>query len=391
MFIYDRIGAAGVRTDGDDDRGATGGRGNLLRAALATVLTATVATGEASAHVDYVTEDTGEVEQFGRLLASATEPMHLALLAGGGLAAGAAVAGYWQWGRHVPDVGVARSTLASYRPYLPWMLRLSLGLPLVGAGFSGYLFTPSVPGEARLLQVAIGFLLLFGLAVRAVAAVGLLAYLWVLVTNPVEAPLAFEYAGGFLAIVLAGAGQPSADLLVRRLRLTDGTLVSRHAGGLLDRLRAPTERLPDREWVPVAIRAAMGLNFVFLGVTQKLLDPGRALAVVAKYDLTAVVPVAPEMWVFGAGVAEVAVGLALLAGVFTRGVAAVAFLLFSTTLFGLPDDPVVAHISLFGLASALLVTGSGPLSVDEWLSAWVERDRSSDATVGPGAEPGPGE
>jgi len=40
-----------------------------------------------------------------------------------------------------------------------------------------------------------------------------------------------------------------------------------------------------------------------------------------------------------------------------------------TTLFGLPDDPVVAHISLFGLVSALLITGSGPYSVDAWLKS----------------------
>jgi len=38
-----------------------------------------------------------------------------------------------------------------------------------------------------------------------------------------------------------------------------------------------------------------------------------------------------------------------------------------TTLFGLPDDPVVAHISLFGLVSALLITGAGPYSIDSWL------------------------
>ena len=58
-----------------------------------------------------------------------------------------------------------------------------------------------------------------------------------------------------------------------------------------------------------------------------------------------------------------AVGVLRIAGVATRGVAAVAFVLFTLTLFGLPDDPVLAHISLFGLASVLMVTGSGPFAL----------------------------
>jgi uncharacterized membrane protein YphA (DoxX/SURF4 family) len=61
-------------------------------------------------------------------------------------------------------------------------------------------------------------------------------------------------------------------------------------------------------------------------------------------------------------------------GAFTRASALVALGLFVTTLFGLPDDPVLAHVSLFGLASALLITGAGRYSLDAWLSA-TEDDR----------------
>jgi uncharacterized membrane protein YphA (DoxX/SURF4 family) len=63
--------------------------------------------------------------------------------------------------------------------------------------------------------------------------------------------------------------------------------------------------------------------------------------------------------------------MALLAGVFVRLFSGVAFVLLTTTLFGLPDDPVVAHISVFGLVSALLVTGAGPLSFDAWAAKEV--------------------
>lgn len=61
----------------------------------------------------------------------------------------------------------------------------------------------------------------------------------------------------------------------------------------------------------------------------------------------------------------------LLVGFLTRGSAAIAFLMFTITLFGLPDDPVLAHVSLFGLASMLLVTGSGPYAIDGLLRRGV--------------------
>jgi len=98
---------------------------------------------------------------------------------------------------------------------------------------------------------------------------------------------------------------------------------------------------------------------------------------VTKYNLTAVVPVDPGLWVVGAGVTEIAVGVALLAGFFTRGMAATAFLLFTLTLFGLPDDPVLAHVTLFGMVSAVLTLGAGPLSFDHWFGRpAVEGDES---------------
>jgi uncharacterized membrane protein YphA (DoxX/SURF4 family) len=330
---------------------------------VSVVLAATFLSGTATAHVDYVTEtgDPGSIaDLFGAIMSS---PASLALLVVGGAATLAVAVGYLRFAGMFPDVRVIRETLQSYRPYLPWMLRLAVGLPLVGAGFAGYLFSPSVPADARVLQVSLGFLLLFGLATRPAAVVGLGAYLVALATSGPTLLLASEYVAGFLAIALVGPGQPSADMMIRRLVRTDGTIASRFRG-----LVTPQELLAragiGQSAVPVVLRVFLGLNFLYLGVSQKWLQPDSALAVVAKYDLTSVVPVSPELWVFGAGLVEAGVGLAFLAGLFTRGTAAVAFVMLTTTLFGLPDDPVLAHITLFGLTSALLVTGAGRYSLD---------------------------
>ncbi|MFB6093079.1 MAG: DoxX family protein [Haloquadratum sp.] len=331
--------------------------------ALAALASVVAWSGSVAAHVDYVTEGgtPGSLREL--LVAVVSSPTAIALLALGGAAVLATALGYLRFSASLPDVQVARRTLASYRPYLPWMLRLAVGLPLVGAGFAGYLFSPSVAVEARILQVGVGFLLLFGLGTRIVAAVGLLAYLWSLASHFPDLLLASEYVAGFLGIFVVGPGQPSADMMLRRMAATEGTVLNRFQG-----LPKPEDVLAaigvTSATAPVVIRAFLGANFVYLGVVQKWMQPEQAAAVVAKYDLTAVVPVSPELWVFGAGLTETVIGLALLTGTLTRGAATAAFLLLCTTLFGLPDDPVLAHITLFGLSSALMVTGAGRFSID---------------------------
>jgi uncharacterized membrane protein YphA (DoxX/SURF4 family) len=323
-----------------------------------------LASRPAAAHVDYVTEDEGSTSTVVDLLMAVfSDPLNIFLLLGGGVGVTVATLGWLRYGDHLKDVTVTRRTLRSYQPYLGWLLRLSTGLPLMGAGFGGYFFSPVVSVEARLVQITIAFLLLFGLATRLAALAGLLTYVVGLATHFPTLLLSSEYVAGFLGILVVGPGQPSADLLFRRLIVTDGTILSRFrdvttVGDALSQMGV------EKSVAPLLIRIFLGFNFAYLGVTEKWLDPGRALQVVEKYDLTAVAPVSPEMWVFGAGLGELVVGLFILTGTFTRSAAGAGFVILTMTLFGLPDDPVLAHVTLFGLTSALLITGSGPVALD---------------------------
>jgi uncharacterized membrane protein YphA (DoxX/SURF4 family) len=324
--------------------------------------------GTARGHVRYVTDEDRSGAPLEFLVAVLSEPINAALIAIGGLAVVATAAAYLRFRPARRDVAVLRETLRSYDTFVPWMLRLSVGLPLVGAGFAGYLFTPAVEVSFRLLQVGLGFLLLFGLATRAVAIAGLLVYAVGILTFPTLA-LAGEFVGGFAAIVLLGAGRPSADHMLQRVADAPRTLYGRvdPVHRVANRVRDATE--PYERYAPVAVRAALGVTFVLLGVWEKLARPERSLAVVEKYDLTAVVPVDPGLWMVGTASVEIAVGVLLLAGLFTRAAAAAAFLTLTVTLFGLPDDPVLAHVALFGLTSMLFVIGAGPLSLDGRLAS----------------------
>ncbi|TKX80622.1 DoxX family protein [Halorubrum sp. SD626R] len=343
-------------------------------AAAALALLATLVARPVAAHVDYVTEGSGDPLDAVAFTAEVlSDPFNAALFAGSGLLAVAGLAAYLWVRPTIVDVVVLREKLAGYGDLVPWMLRLAVGLPLVGAGFQGYLFAPTLsfdPGASPLLRVlfiGLGFCLLFGLATRIVSAVGLLTYAWVFLAVDSLVVLAVEYVPILVALAILGGGRPSADDMLLEVASTPGSYYGRidpvhHLKAFLDGSAAPLRR-----YVPTVLRVGMGVSFVYLGLIQKLADPGSALQVVEKYDLTSVVPVDPGLWVVGAGVTEIAVGLALIFGFFTRGAAALSFVLFTTTLFGLPDDPVLAHVALFGMASAVFTLGSGPLAFDRWV------------------------
>jgi len=340
---------------------------------LAAVAALVAFVGSATAHVEYVTPpgtQPANVADF--LVAAFTTPLIVGVLGVGFLAVVAGLAGYLYLRPFPADIAAFRAVMDDYRDLLGWLLRLSMGMPLIAAGFQGYLFSPAVtlpyPTALRLFGISVGFFLLFGLATRVTAVWALFVYLAALPSHP-GLLLAFEYIPGLIAVALVGGGRPSADAVIARMADDDKTFYSR-VDPFYRRLAVPfAERIaPYKQLAPVVLRVGIGIAFIYLGITQKLMRPGEALAVVAKYDLTAVVPVQPELWVIGAGLTEALVGVMFIFGAFTRGFSLVAFGLFTTTLFGLPDDPVVAHISLFGLVSALLISGAGPYSVDRWLA-----------------------
>jgi uncharacterized membrane protein YphA (DoxX/SURF4 family) len=324
-------------------------------------------------HVEYTAEGGEAVDPLPFLVAVLSDPFNALLLAGGALAVSVAGIGYLRMRPLSRDVAVFRMAVSEYEDLLPWLLRLSFGLPLLGAGFSGYFLSPAVTptgpvlaAVARLFQIGLGFALLFGLATRLAAVAGLVTCLASIAFRP-ELVLALEYVPGFVSIVLLGGGRPSADQVLETVATAEGTVygeidpVHRLSMAFRDRVR------PYRGYLPTIVRVGLGGMFGLFGVGEKLLAPGRALAVVDKYDLAQVVPVDPGLWVVGAGVTETALGVAIVVGLFTRASALVALCMFTLTLFGLPDDPVLAHVTLFGLASALIVTGGGPLSVDRML------------------------
>jgi uncharacterized membrane protein YphA (DoxX/SURF4 family) len=317
------------------------------------------------AHVEYVGPER-EAGSFTELVgALVADPVAVGVFLGGAIAILAAALAWVRWGDELTDVEILRATLSGYEDLVPWMIRLSVGLPLVGAGFAGYLLTPALGIEVRLLQVFVGFCLLLGLATRAVALLGLVGWISAAMIYGPTLFLAGEFTGAFAALALLGPGRPSVDHMLTVIGDAPDSVYNR-----VDPVHelARTVRgflAPARPWAPFLVRVTLGATLAYLGVWEKLVRPGPAIGLAHELGLAGLAGLGAEVWVLGAGLAEAGVGALLVVGLFTRAASAAAFLVLTVTLFALPNDPVLAHVSLFGLASVVFTWGPGPWSVDE--------------------------
>ena len=326
------------------------------------------------AHVDYVTDPEASEDPIGFLVDTLSMPGTIPLLVAGMVVTIAVVLAWARW-RPLESARIRFVERAeTYREYLPWIVRLSVGLVLLGSGLSRVLFMPTLDAGrlVALLLTGCGFLLLVGLGVRPAALVALGAYAITFIGNP-ELVMMLDVAGALGVAALLGPGRPSLDDLLR-------AAFPRGPGA-----RAATENLAfgrGDDLVPLIVRVGLGGAFAASGIVDKLLVYDQALAAVERYQLPDLVPVAPEVWVVGAALIETALGVAILLGVLTRFSAVVGFGVLTLALFALPDDPVIAHVVLFGLCSVLVITGAGRWSLDRGvLSALGDRFRAD------GAEP----
>ena len=313
------------------------------------------------AHVDYVTDPEASPDPIGFLLDALAQPGTLVLIGVGLLVVLAALLAWARW-RPMEDARLRFIQRAKgYTEYLPWIVRLSVGLVLIGSGLSRDRFMPTLEsGDLfALLLTATGFLLLLGLAVRPAALVALGAYLVTFTGHP-ELVMMLDVAGGLAVVAILGPGRPSLDDLLR-------AAFPRGPGA-----RAATQNLAHGRYddlVPLLVRLGLGGAFAASGIVDKVLIYDQALAAVDRYALTSVIPVSPELWVLGAALIETALGVAILFGVLTRFCAVVGFAVLTQALFALPDDPVIAHVALFGLSSMLVILGSGRWSLDRLVLA----------------------
>jgi uncharacterized membrane protein YphA (DoxX/SURF4 family) len=121
-----------------------------------------------------------------------------------------------------------------------------------------------------------------------------------------------------------------------------------------------------REYVPLALRLGLGLSLVIMAIGDKFLNPHLFGYVVENYGLVQASPFSAGMWVASATIIELILGLAIILGFQTRIASLLTFIVLSIFFFVFKEE-VYAHVTLFGCLFALLITGSGSLSLDSFL------------------------
>jgi uncharacterized membrane protein YphA (DoxX/SURF4 family) len=142
----------------------------------------------------------------------------------------------------------------------------------------------------------------------------------------------------------------------------------------IDRVFRQQKALPVRAAPAVALtllRACMGLGIAFGALTEKLLDPGLANALLAERPYLNVVAgfgVSNGQFAYVAGLTELVVGLVILSGQLTRPVMAIGAALFTITLpvFGWLE--LLGHLPYYGIMLVLFIAPSAdPRKVREQL------------------------
>lgn len=236
--------------------------------------------------------------------------------------------------------------LESYSEFIPWILRLSLGIALIGAGSAHTLISPLLPNMTgfALMQIVLGFMMLAGFMLTPVLIFTIVLFLFAL-TQDVYLIGNSEFIFGSLALLVLGNERPGLD---------DIFLIPNHGLKAL------------KKYVPLIIRLGLGGAMTYLALYEKLLNPHISELVVSKFNLTGAISVSPEMWVLSAGLIELLVGIFIMIGYHTRLTSAIAFLVITSTFFFFKED-VYSHVTLFGMLSVLFITGGGYLSIDNWM------------------------
>lgn len=241
--------------------------------------------------------------------------------------------------------------------FMPLILAIHLGVPLLFNGLNHTLFNPNnaLGGMwAHLFtlgQIGVALALFYGSASRVFAL--LLALMWgtgIFVVG-IEPMLEAIHILGFSAFFYCAGRGPFA----------------------VDRALFPgwEPSPPLVAWAVPLLRVGIGLSLIVVAFTEKLFNVPMAVAFLAEYPLNFLpalgIPLTDAQFVRMIGAVELLVGLCVLTGVFLRDVIIIAWLPFNLTLGIFGPAELVGHLPFYGAMALFFVWGaSHPENVAAW-------------------------
>jgi uncharacterized membrane protein YphA (DoxX/SURF4 family) len=299
---------------------------------------------EALAHVKWFTDPTAHPTDWSLLLSGP-------VLAAFALALAATAVAYLIQHR-VPEPAVMK-TFERFAGIAPTVLGLHVGIALLASALLGVVFSPNLRpaddlvGRAILVVEAMcGLMLLLGLATRGAAV--LLALLGILAMQPFTFESVLEdvqMLGVAVFFFIVGRGPLSLD----RIRGVRPPL--RHDD-------APTRAL-------TLLRVCLGFSIAFGALTEKLLDPGLAQALLNErpfLNIARPFGIGDPQFAYLAGLTELVIGIVVLSGQLTRPAMAIGAILFTMTLplFGWTE--FLGHLPFYGIMFVLFMAPNA----DSW-------------------------
>jgi uncharacterized membrane protein YphA (DoxX/SURF4 family) len=217
----------------------------------------------------------------------------------------------------------------------PTLLAPDLELAILGPGWSWL-------GAA---QIILGFWFMSGLWTR-MAAIALLVLIHLALGIYGEPFLAYypTFLGIAIYLLVRGGGR--------------GTMQTRTLFGLqpvIDWFESVPMRYPQ-----LILRVLAGINFIYLGVWFKVLQPNLMVGIIEIYQLP-VMCEAPECFTLIMTCVEIVAGIAIMAGILIRPAALFLFGGFIFFAFFLPEG-YDAHLVFYGVLMAFILGGPGRLS-----------------------------
>jgi len=249
--------------------------------------------------------------------------------------------------------GVDVPFLARLAPWMPFAIRVHLGISLIGLLSGGYWLSPAMELEPDVFgfllgaaMAAVGVLLFAGWNTRAAAlALVVLGPIGMLEFGVLPVLQRVDVLGLALFLLFSGPGRWSADLELGRER------------------EVPPIELGRAIWV---LRVAAGVALIVVAYVEKLGNPEFAQAFLTSQEIELNVPAALGFpvsdleFVRAAGAIEVLFGLLLISGALPQAVVIAAGIPFNVTLFFYGTNEMLGHLPVYGTMLVLLVWGSDP-------------------------------
>ena len=248
----------------------------------------------------------------------------------------------------------ALEKLSSRRETVEWrIIAVLAGIMLIDNVRTGVFLAPNLvlPGNVLVVVGAVAQALLALILIFQVSFVisGVLIVVALLLAGlyfPIPVLLDYLFEFGLLAAAFIAVGPRLSPIDRRIYGMTE-----------VDPQRVATLPLP-------LIRIGVGLTLVVLAIHNKLLSPALPLAFLAEHDfnfmpMLGFTQFTDLHFAFASGVAELVLGLLLIAGIATRGVTLILTFFFVTTMIILGPMELTGHLPIFGIAILMLIRGSG--------------------------------